>query len=206
MNLEKLHRRLQALAENPADLTELGRLARDLGHSLPTATLQELREFRAQAAGARDDLDDQAAFAKGLLVGLVEMITAYDAQIQAVGEREQLRRFVGQEVHFGVLRQLRDGPRLPGDLALAISTNPAQISRALRDLRALGLVDLMAPAALGDQRTKPHRLTPEGRALLQVLGNEPSGQGAFSEVSETVASPKEEPIEAVPRRGRVLGR
>lgn len=79
MDLERLNRRLKALTENPADVTGLSRLARDLGHALDSATLQELREFRAESAAVRDDLDDQAAgaaFAKGLLFGLVEMAVA----------------------------------------------------------------------------------------------------------------------------------
>ena len=181
MDLERLNRRLKVLAENPADLTELGRLARDLGHSLSAATLQELRELRAEASAVRDDLDDQvsgAAFAKGLLFGLIEMAAAYEAELQGVAEREELRRFIRREVHSGVLRQLGTGPRLPRDLVRALSTSDAQVSRALRDLRALGLVDLLAPGALGDQRTRPHRLTPEGRALLQSLNDPGSGQDA----------------------------
>lgn len=175
MDLERLNRRLKVLAENPTDLTELGRLARDVGHALPSATLQELRELRAEAAAVRDGLEGQdtgAAFTKGLLFGLVEMAVAYEAGLQAVTEREELRSFVSQEVHRGLLRELEDGPRLPRELVRALATSDAQVSRALRDLRALGLVDLMAPGALGDQRTRPHRLTPEGRVLLRTLHQE----------------------------------
>ncbi|HEY0511157.1 MAG TPA: hypothetical protein VGH73_04595 [Thermoanaerobaculia bacterium] len=179
MDLEKLNRRLKVLAENPSDLTELGRLARDLGHSLPSATFQELRELRAESASVRDGLEGQdtkTAFTKGLLFGLVEIVTAYEAELQAVTEREELRSFISQEFHFGLLRELGDCPRLPRDLVRALATSDAQVSRALRELRALGLVDLMAPGVLCDQRTRPHRLTPEGRALLQTLNMEKDRQ------------------------------
>ncbi|HEX4964368.1 MAG TPA: winged helix DNA-binding protein [Thermoanaerobaculia bacterium] len=175
MDLERFNRRLRVVAADPANLTELGRLARDLGHALSSATLQELRELRAESAAVREDLEDQTAgavFAKGLLSGLVEITAAYEAELQAAMEQAELRRFAGQEVHLGILRHLQEGPRLPRDLTRAITTSDAQTSRALRELRALGLVDLMAPGTLGDRRTRPHRLTPEGRALLQAIGEE----------------------------------
>jgi predicted RNA-binding protein with RPS1 domain/DNA-binding HxlR family transcriptional regulator len=197
MDLERLNKRLKVLAKDPANLTELGRLARDLGHSLPSATPQEMREFRAEAAAVQDDLEDLtsgAELAKGLLFGLIELVAAFEAEIQAVTEREEVRRFIGQEVHLGVVRQLANGPRLPRDLARALATSDAQISRALRDLRALGLVDLFAPAALGDQRTRPHRLTPEGRALSQTLKDETGGRSATRGVASTII---EEPTPVV---------
>jgi DNA-binding MarR family transcriptional regulator len=192
MDVERLKRRLKVLVENSSDLTELGRLARDLGHALPSATLQELREFRAESAAVRDGLEGQAAgaaFTGGLLFGLVEMAAAYEAELQAVTEREELRSFISQEIHFGLLRELGDGPRLPRELSRAIATSDAQVSRALRDLRALGLVDLMAPGALGDQRTRPHRLTPEGRALWQTLKEERPRQSPSQEAAGEVEEP-----------------
>jgi predicted RNA-binding protein with RPS1 domain len=191
MDLERLNRRLKALAENPADLTELGRLTRDVGHALPSATLQELRELRAEVAAVRDGLEGQdtgAAFVSGLLFGLVEVAVAYEAELQAVTEREELRSLISEGIHLGLLRELGDGPRLPRELVRALATSDAQVSRALRDLRALGLVDLMAPGALGDQRTRPHRLTPEGRAFLRTLQEErgkDSDQEAAGEVEES---------------------
>jgi predicted RNA-binding protein with RPS1 domain/DNA-binding HxlR family transcriptional regulator len=193
MNPERLKRRLKVLEEDPSNLAELGRLARDFGHSLPLATLQELRELRAECAAIRDGLDDQTpgvAFAKGLLHGLVEMAVAYDAESQSIAEREELRRFIGQGLSLRVLRELEEGPRLPRELVRVLSTSDAQISRALRDLRAVGLVDLMATAALEDQRTRPHRLTPEGRVFLKTFPAEPSGQVEAVEVSQVVEEPR----------------
>src|SRR4051812_29427923 len=116
MDLERLKRRLEVLAENPANRTELGRLARDVGHSLPSATLQELRELRAESAAVREGLEGQdigGAFTKGLLFGLVEMVVAYEAELQSVTERAELKSLLSQEVHLGLLRELADGPRLP---------------------------------------------------------------------------------------------
>jgi DNA-binding MarR family transcriptional regulator len=177
MNLARLRRQLKTLVADPSDQAAMGRLSREIGHALPAATLQELRELRADAAAIRDDLDEQApgsTFAKGLLFGLVEMIVAYDVEVQEVAEREERRRFVLQELPRGILGHLAAGPQLPRDLVRALATSDAQVSRALRDLRALGLVDLMAPAAMSDQRTRPHRLTAEGKVLLRSLGEERS--------------------------------
>ena len=89
--------------ETPGDRVELGRLARDVGHSLPSATLQELRELRAEAAAAQDDLGQApgAEFTRGLLFGLVETAVAYEAELQVVEDRDELRRFIGQEIHIG---------------------------------------------------------------------------------------------------------
>jgi hypothetical protein len=88
MNLERLKRRLKTLVETPADRVELGRLARDVGHSLPSATLQELRELRAEVAATQDDLGQVpgAEFFRGLLFGLVETVVAYEAELQALEE------------------------------------------------------------------------------------------------------------------------
>lgn len=192
MDLARLKRRLKVLAEDPSNSMELGRLARDLGHSLPSATLQELRELRAECATAQDSLDDHAsvaAFAKGLLYGLVELTVAYEAEIQSVVEREELRRFISQGLTLRILRELESGPRPPRELVRVLSTSDAQISRALKDLRAVGLVDLIAPAALDDQRVRPHRLTSEGRIFLKTLQAEPSGQTEALEASEPLKPP-----------------
>jgi len=94
MDLERLRRRLKILVETPANRVELGRLARDVGHSLPSATLQELRELRAESAAAQDELGQTpgAEFTKGLLFGLVETAVAYEAEIQAVEEAASLKQ------------------------------------------------------------------------------------------------------------------
>ena len=60
----------RALADRGDELRlTLYRVARDFGHSLPTASLQSLREMRAELATVRDEISEHAgaAFATGLL-------------------------------------------------------------------------------------------------------------------------------------------
>ena len=174
MNLDKVSQRLKTLLGNPEDHEELGRLARDLGHSLPAAPLQVLREFRAMVASLREEWPEQdpgTAFARGVLFGLCEIAAAYDSEIRQVREKDELKTFVHQEVNSALLRALVAGASLPGKLARTLGKSDAQVSRALRELRAVGLVEVFSPEdTLLDQRSRPHRLTAEGRSWTQAMG------------------------------------
>ena len=174
MDMEKWSRRLRAVMKNPEDREQIGRLTRDFGHLLPTASLQALRELRAELSALRDELADRegtgAAFAVGALFGLCEVASAYDSELRSISERRNLEAFARQELHAGLLQVLAEGVRLPGDLARRLATSDAQVSRVLKELQAAGLVEVASPEGLFDGRTRPRALTAEGLALARSLG------------------------------------
>jgi hypothetical protein len=94
MDMGKWSRRLQAVVQNPEDREQIGRLTRDFGHLLPTTSLQDLRELRAELSALRDELADRegtsAAFAIGALFGLCEVSAAYDAEVRSISERHNI--------------------------------------------------------------------------------------------------------------------
>lgn len=84
----------------------------------------------------------------------------------------------GREKAAGPLRerivaQLATGTTRPRDLAVALRCDPSQISRALRELQASGVVErVMADAGLGDRRA----------AGYQLVAGVPAASGAAAPV------------------------
>lgn len=165
---------LNALVEGPFSLAKLGRFARELGYLLPTAAVQDLRELRAELAASRDRLGEpreEKSFIKGVLFGMIEVCASYAAEIQAHAERRQLVAMAEEKpLHSALLRKLFEGLTRPSDLASALGKDPAQISRALGELRKTGLIELVSPDPTRDQRQRFHRLTTEGLRLVSAQG------------------------------------
>ncbi len=150
----------------------LGQLVRELGYSLPRASSQDLRLFRAEVAAARDhpELDrPEEAFTQGALFAMAEVCASYEAEVQAEEDRRQRAAFsVEKPLDNGLLHKIFEGMTSPGDLAEALGKDPGQISRALNGLRAAGLIELVQPGPAGDQRRRFYRLTTEGLRILSA--------------------------------------
>lgn len=79
---------------------------------------------------------------------------------------------------FHILVTLADGPRHGYAIAAEVQERtggsvrlwPATLYGSLRDMTAAGLIDELdeAPEPDGDQRRRPHRLTPLGRDVLRA--------------------------------------
>jgi CRP-like cAMP-binding protein len=165
---------LHDLLEHEQDPGKLGQWTRELGYGLARTTVEELRQTRAELASLRDDpaLDGpQHDFLRGVLFAMAEVCASYSAEIQAAEERRQLAAF-GREkpLHGALLQKIFAGVTRPTDLAASLGKDSAQVSRALAELRALGLVELVSPGPAGDQRQRFHRLTTEGLRILSAQG------------------------------------
>lgn len=162
----------QPLAESADPTAELGRIARQLGYMLVNAPLQAVRDFRAEAAEARDlpERDRlEKAFEKGVLFALCEVAAGFDAELREKQERQQLTAWAGDRpLHGALLLNLQGNASYPKDLAARVERDFGQVSRALKDLVQAGLVERMETGREGDQRKRPYRLTQEGLRLVIV--------------------------------------
>lgn len=156
------------------DLGRLGQWARELGYRLSGAAPQELRQLRAELASLRDAPElarPEGDFVRGMLFAMAEVCASYTAEVLAREERRDLAGF-GQEkpLHAAILQKIFSGVTRPSDLAAGLGKAPAQVSRALSQLRDLGLLELVSAVPTVDQRQRFHRLTTEGLRILSAQG------------------------------------
>lgn len=165
---------LHSLLEAPPDEAELGQIVRELGYRLPAAVPRELRELRAEVAELRDHPTmerPERAFVRGALFAMAELCASYEAEIEARGERERRSLFgVERPLHNALLLKVFAGMTRPTDLAQALGKDKGQISRALNELRTAGLLELVSPGPIGDQRQRLYRVTAEGLRILSAQG------------------------------------
>jgi DNA-binding transcriptional ArsR family regulator len=152
----------------------LGQFVRELGYLLPKARLRDLRAFRAEVATVRDHpkIDrPEEAFTQGALFAMAEICASYEAEIQAEEDRRQRAAFsIEKPLDNAVLHKIFEGVTNPGKLAEVLGKDGAQISRSLNDLRATGLIEVVPPSPVGDQRRRFYRLTTEGLQILSSQG------------------------------------
>lgn len=165
---------LQSLLEAMPEEAELGQIVRELGYRIPAAAPRELRELRAEIAAIRDHPEierPEKAFVRGALFAMAELCASYEAEIEALGERERRSSFaVERPLHNALLVKVFAGMTRPTDLAEALGKDKGQISRVLNELRTAGLLDLVSPGPLGDQRQRLYRVTTEGLRILSAQG------------------------------------
>ncbi|MCG8419242.1 MAG: MarR family transcriptional regulator [Proteobacteria bacterium] len=163
MNLKKV---LTRFALSPDDHGELRRVARALGNELPRHRLDVLRSFRSELARM---CVSGASYAAGYVAGMLDVTAEYESTVRKGEEDNALRRVALREGWREVLVELRSGPRLPSELSSRLGRDRSTITRTLRRLRASGLVQATSDSA--DGRTRPHRLTAEGRRVVASLSS-----------------------------------
>jgi DNA-binding transcriptional ArsR family regulator len=165
---------LHHLVRETPNRVELGQIARELGYFLPRASLPELRSYRAEVAEVRDHPEmerPEKAFVQGVLFTMGEVCASYESEIQAEAERRQTAAYGAEKpLHNALLHRIFAGTTSPSDLAEALGKDHGQISRALTELRSAGLIELVTPSRLGDQRKRFYRLTTEGLRILGAQG------------------------------------
>jgi DNA-binding MarR family transcriptional regulator len=165
MNLKKV---LTRFAAAPRDRAELRRLARALGSELPREQLEVLRRFRAElarASASQSETDIHGeSWAAGYVASMLDVSAEYETSVRQREDAQALDDMVEREGWNGVLLRLRDGARLPSELADELGEDRSTITRMLQKLRAAGLVRVQA-GRTADGRKKPHSLTAEGRRL-----------------------------------------
>jgi DNA-binding MarR family transcriptional regulator len=179
MNLDKVIRRF---AGSPQDRTELRRLARALGTELSREHLDTLRSVRVALArlpivSESGSAVDARSYATGYVASMLDVTAEYEACVRQSDDARVLEQIVMREGFRELLALLRAGPRLPSELAEALGEERSRITRLLQRLRAAGLV-MVHDSDSRDGRQRPHRLTAEGRRVLDRLDVALSGDVA----------------------------
>lgn len=162
MKIKKVISRFAKACESEV---ELRRVARALANELPRQRLDALRSFRAEMARIAVPVKSYAA---GYVAGMLDVTVEYEISVQQASENEALMQIARREGFREVLLELRDGPKLPSELASRLHRDRASITRTLDRLRELGLIRAYADGT-GDRRTRPHRLTIEGVRVADEL-------------------------------------
>lgn len=161
----KVNKVLTRFASAPEDEQELRRVGRALGDELPRHRLEVLRSFRGGLARVPVP---GASYAAGYVAGLLDITAEYETHVRESADTQELTRAALREDWRGVLAMLAQGPKLPSELAAGLGKDRPSVTRMLKRLRAAGLVQVYSSDAL-DGRRRPHRLTVQGRRLLDSL-------------------------------------
>lgn len=161
----KVKKVLTRFATAPEDEQELRRVGRALGNELPRHRLEVLRSFRGDLTRVPVP---GASYAAGYVAGLLDITAEYETHVREAADTQDLARAALREDWRGVLAMLAQGPKLPSELAAGLGKDRPSLTRMLKRLRAAGLVQVYSSDAL-DGRRRPHRLTVQGRRLLDSL-------------------------------------
>lgn len=161
----KVNKVLTRFASAPEDDQELRRVARALGSELPRNQLEVVRNFRSLLA--RIALPE-GSFAAGYVASMLDVAAEYEVHIRQVEDTQELERLALSEGWREVLLQLYEGSKLPSEIAASLGKDRPTITRTLKRLRGAGLVQAFANDTI-DGRMRPHRLTAQGRRLLEGL-------------------------------------
>jgi DNA-binding MarR family transcriptional regulator len=170
----KVNKVLTRFASAPEDEQELRRVGRALGGELPRHRLEVLRSFRGGLARVPVP---GTSYAAGYVAGLLDVTAEYETHVRESADTQELTRAALREDWRGVLAMLAQGPKLPSELAAGLGKDRPSVTRMLKRLRAAGLVQVYSSDAL-DGRRRPHRLTVQGRRLLDSLAA--AGSSALS--------------------------
>ncbi|GAB4514751.1 MAG: hypothetical protein Tsb0020_33300 [Haliangiales bacterium] len=161
----KVDKVLKRLAARPDDRAELRRVARALGSELPKQRAEELTKFRATLAR---QLATDESYSDGYLRSMLDVTAEYEVSLREVSDESAVQRLALRKEWRDVLTLLRDGPRLPSDIAAELGRDRPTITRLLKRLRTAGLVEAYAQDEV-DGRIRPHRLTLDGQRLVAGL-------------------------------------
>lgn len=171
MQLEDIPTRIQ---EAIADERELPRLSREFGRELPRHRWEILDEFRT----AVEQTSPASSYARGFLDALATVSESYQAEVLPQESDEHVAALARRRHWWPALEALANGPVLPTELlAYLQGTELSTVSRLLRDMRQVGLVDRLSPPG-ADGRTRPHHLTALGRRVFDRLSQELSRAAA----------------------------
>jgi DNA-binding MarR family transcriptional regulator len=165
MQLEEIDQRIR---EAVADERELPRLSRDLGRELSQNRWEILDAFRAAVERHQPQPSN---YSRGVLEALSEASRSYQAEVLPKKGEEQVAYLARLRNWLPALRAMEKRPVLPTELGAHLQSEASAVSRLLRDMRQVGLVDLLVPHG-ADGRFRPHHLTAMGRRVLERLSQD----------------------------------
>jgi DNA-binding MarR family transcriptional regulator len=142
-----------------------------------------LRELSDIMHRGRNDDPYMLGF-RDALFGLCE---SYYATLREENEQAHAVELTRKSGWRPILQAIIDtGQGRPSELAALTGMDPAQVSRALAEMREAELVAVHAPPDGADRRTKPHVITSLGISALQRLG--PAVPASFDKAFELAAA------------------
>jgi DNA-binding MarR family transcriptional regulator len=169
----KLDRTLMRLSST--DGATLARAARDLAHELPRRRVDVLGQFRAALAGlVREEPSPTAEeqYASGYRAALAEIAAAYQEAIEPQERERELARTIRSRANWPeLISVLQARPQTPTELGRALRVDKAVVSRVLRDLKQLRLIEDVPLREGEDARNRPVALTPLGERVRLQIGD-----------------------------------
>jgi DNA-binding MarR family transcriptional regulator len=172
MNLKKVRSRLRA-----GTAGALAHAARDIGyeiHRLDTVALGELRSELARSVRASSS-DECLGYSRALadiLAARMAVVRDGERSSEAVEIIDLDARSIKSRRHLReILLALGEQPRRTGELAEAFRLDTTAVSRALREMKQAGFVELLDRDGVEDGRSRTYGLTLSGRAVVARLAD-----------------------------------
>lgn len=158
---------LGELERAPGDARWLRALGAALGVELTRRRLEQL----APVLRGLGRTTQGTSFAAGYASALQDVALAFQAELGAEVEEGEVARLAAASPYAEALAALAAGNQTVTAIGVAMGKTKSSASRALAALRDAGLVTTYAPAD-GNERSRPHALTPRGRRIVEQLGRE----------------------------------
>jgi len=156
------------------DRPRMAEEAQGVGHALLARGPREVAALRGDLAEIADSCADDS-YERGFLDAIEHVLAGFTAEAThrrvldegaaAVRPRRNATK---------VLVALHGGCDLPSQVSAATGLKAPTVSTTLAELESEGLVERLAPAGSGDQRTSPRRLTIRGMHVAERLASKSS--------------------------------
>lgn len=143
----------------------MGAMSRDVARTITGRDVGELQEFKAELAKGQGSAD---RFAAGYREALFDILSAFETELVEEGRTSAAASEAVRPDLQKILTLLEKRSLRPTDLVDETNKKMPVVSRHLRELRELGLVEVWAADA-ESARERPHRLTQRGHAVLARL-------------------------------------
>ena len=172
MTLDEL---LAEIERAPGDARLLRALGGALGVELTKRRLDKLvPALRALARAGRAAAG--TSYEAGYAAAATDVAAAFQAVLGAEADDSEMAALARNAAYGDVLLALASGYQTPTAIAAQLGKNKSSASRALAALRDAGLVAAFT-APDGNERVRPHQLTPRGERVAAELRHPSTGAG-----------------------------
>jgi len=155
---------LAQLETSPGDPRWLRALGGAIGVELTQRRLEQLAPVLRGLARSSGG----TSFAAGYAAALSDVTLAFQAELGGDVEEAEVARLAQSSPYAEALAALASGNHTVTAIGVAMGKTKSSASRALAVLREAGLVTAYT-AADGNERSRPHSLTPRGRRVVEQM-------------------------------------
>lgn len=159
---------LGELERVPGDARWLRALGGALGVELSRRRLEQLVPVLRVLARPSTGGGGASSFGAGYAAALQDVALAFQAELGAEVEDLEVVRLAQTSPYLEALAAIASGNTTVTAIGVAMGKNKSSASRALAVLREAGLIAGFASSD-GNERSRPHALTPRGRHLLDQM-------------------------------------